>query len=86
MLRVKCLRLLESCSNALDSKSADNKSAAFAEQQPTASAQRRKRELRKGGEDVMAKQKVWMPSYVYTYYPWYGYYAYPAWQEYEVVY
>ena len=32
------------------------------------------------------KQKVMMPSYVYAYNPWYGYYAYPTWQEYEVVY
>jgi len=34
----------------------------------------------------MAKQKVWLPSYVPYYHPWFGYYVYPAWQEYEVVY
>ena len=41
---------------------------------------------RKGGEDAMAKQRIWMPSYVYAYNPWYGYYPYQTWQEYEVLY
>jgi hypothetical protein len=41
---------------------------------------------KRGGEDEMAKQRVWMPSYVYAYNPWYGYYPYPTWQEYELEY
>lgn len=32
------------------------------------------------------KQRVWMPSYVYAYHPWYGVYPHFAWQEYEFEY
>jgi hypothetical protein len=39
---------------------------------------------RKGGEDAMAKHKVWLPGYVYAYSPWFGYYPHPTWQEYEI--
>ena len=33
------------------------------------------------------RQRIWMPSCVYAYHPWYGYY-YPAlqWQEYDIKY
>jgi hypothetical protein len=34
----------------------------------------------------LKKQRVWMPSYVYACNPWYGYYSYSAWQEYELDY
>jgi hypothetical protein len=34
----------------------------------------------------MFKQRVWLPSYVYAYNPWYGYYPYLTWQEYELDY
>lgn len=32
------------------------------------------------------RQRIWMPSYVYSYNPWYGYYPSLTWQEYEVDY
>ncbi len=44
------------------------------------------KELCKGGEDVMFTQRVWMPTYVYAYSPWYGYYPALEWQEYEIDY
>jgi len=34
----------------------------------------------------MAKQKVLMPSYVYAFHPYYGYYPYMAWEEVQLEY
>jgi hypothetical protein len=39
-----------------------------------------------GGEDIMFKQRVWMPTYVYAYNPGYGYYPVLEWQQYEIDY
>lgn len=39
-----------------------------------------------GGEDVLRKHRVLLPSYVYAYNPWYGYYPTLQWQECEVEY
>ncbi len=32
----------------------------------------------------MAKKRILMPSYTYAFHPFYGYYPYMAWQEYEL--
>lgn len=34
----------------------------------------------------MRKQKVLLPGYTYVYNPWYGFYPYYTWQEWELEY